>query len=114
MTICPRWTHRSNGWNRESAARGLRIMTRNPKQVTASTVLSRNYSEKAIKVLFALSGNRCAEPGCFNTIIISATGYSHEIVVGQIAHIYPAGDNGPPCNASVATDAGLSSNSAPS
>jgi hypothetical protein len=53
------------------------------------------YSEKTLKILFALSGNQCAHPECANSIIEPKTDYSEALVVGHIAHIYAASDNGP-------------------
>ncbi len=29
----------------------------------------RHYTQRTLKVLFALSGNQCAEPSCTNTLI---------------------------------------------
>ena len=56
---------------------------------------TRNYSQQTIKILFALCGNRCAEPSCTNPIIAPQTDYSLETVLGQISHIYAAADDGP-------------------
>lgn len=55
----------------------------------------RTYSPQTIKILFALSGNRCAAPGCTAPIIKGATKDSDAIVVGQICHIYALSDEGP-------------------
>jgi hypothetical protein len=55
----------------------------------------RSYSSKTLKVLFGLSGNKCAVPGCNNPIIKGGTDLSDELVVGQICHIYAASDDGP-------------------
>jgi len=55
----------------------------------------RKYSVKTIKVLFALSGNQCAEPTCTQAIIKSATTEADDLVVGQIAHIYALSVDGP-------------------
>ncbi|MER8639190.1 HNH endonuclease signature motif containing protein [Mesorhizobium sp. M1365] len=63
--------------------------------VASSKTLKRKYSGKTLKVLFALSGNKCARPGCNNPIIKAATGQSMELVVGQIAHIIALSDEGP-------------------
>lgn len=57
--------------------------------------LRRNYSRKTIKVLFALSGNQCAEPSCSAPIIQSQSADSDVLVVGQIAHIYALNVDGP-------------------
>jgi len=60
-----------------------------------ATKVKRSYAIKTIKVLFGFCGNRCAEPSCTQRIIKEGTDYSHDLVVGQIAHIYAAADNGP-------------------
>jgi hypothetical protein len=56
---------------------------------------ARNYSPKTLKILFALSGNKCAHPGCKVPIITNATLDSTDLVVGQISHIYAHSDKGP-------------------
>ena len=56
---------------------------------------TRNYSAKTIKVLFALSGNRCAVPDCPNPIIKAGTQFSEEVVLGEICHIYAVSEDGP-------------------
>jgi Uncharacterised protein conserved in bacteria (DUF2326) len=65
------------------------------KVPTAKTPAKRSYSFKTLKVLFGLSGNKCAVPGCNNPIIKAGTDLSGELVVGQICHIYAASDDGP-------------------
>lgn len=57
--------------------------------------LRRSYSDKTLKILFALSGNQCARPGCGNCIIERATEFSGPLVVGQIAHIIAVSEDGP-------------------
>ena len=57
--------------------------------------MSRSYSEKTLKILFALSGDQCAHPDCTEAIIQPGTEQSDALVVGQIAHIYAVKDNGP-------------------
>ena len=57
---------------------------------------ARNYSAKTLKILFALSGNRCAHPKCNEPVIANATLDSTDLVVGQISHIYALrSDKGP-------------------
>ena len=56
---------------------------------------TRNYSQKTLKILFALSGNQCAEPGCTEPIIALSTNASPALVVGQIAHIFAISEDGP-------------------
>lgn len=55
----------------------------------------RNYSPKTLKVLFALSGNQCAYPGCKNPVIIPPTEESDSLVLNQICHIYALKEDGP-------------------
>jgi hypothetical protein len=57
--------------------------------------VKRRYSAKTLKILFARSGNRCAEPGCKQALVVPGTSNSCEAVVGQIAHIYAVSKKGP-------------------
>ena len=59
------------------------------------TKLTRQYSPKTLKVLFALSGNQCAHPQCTNLVIESATEQSDDLVSAQICHIYAINTRGP-------------------
>jgi hypothetical protein len=65
------------------------------KAAAAASSAKRAYSHKTLKVLFGLSGNKCAMPSCGNPIIMSGTQLSGELVLGQICHIYAASDDGP-------------------
>jgi len=60
-----------------------------------STLLPRNYLPRDIKLLFALSQNRCAFPGCDNPIVADATDADEAAVVGHIAHIVASSVRGP-------------------
>jgi len=55
----------------------------------------RTYPSTTLKVLFALSGNRCAFPGCNNTLIEPATEKSDALVTAHICHIYAISADGP-------------------
>jgi len=57
--------------------------------------LKRKYTQRTLKVLFALSGNQCAHPDCTNTLIEPATEHSNDHVAAQICHIYAISDDGP-------------------
>lgn len=57
--------------------------------------LRRNYSQKTLKVLFALSGNQCAHPECKNPVIVPETEESDTLVLSQICHIYALNEDGP-------------------
>ena len=59
------------------------------------TKLKRNYSQKTLKALFALSGNQCAHPECKNPVIVPATEESDALVLNQICHIYALNEDGP-------------------
>jgi hypothetical protein len=56
---------------------------------------SRRYSDKTLKILFAMSMNECAHPSCTQPVIQPKSEASDVAVIGQIAHIYAASDNGP-------------------
>lgn len=70
-------------------------MNMNAVEASKSVQFKRNYTEKTLKILFTMSGNRCAEPTCNNPIVKSSTELSSAILVGQIAHIYALSDDGP-------------------
>ena len=55
----------------------------------------RNYSKRTLKILFALSGNQCAFPGCTNYIVEPATEQSDAAVIVQQSHIYAISNAGP-------------------
>lgn len=57
--------------------------------------LKRTYSQKTLKVLFALSGNQCAHPDCTNTLIEPTTEQSDAHVSAHICHIYAISTDGP-------------------
>ena len=59
------------------------------------TKRKRKYSQKTIKILFALSGNQCAHPGCKNPIVVPPTRQSSAIIGSQICHIYALAEDGP-------------------
>ncbi|GIL41222.1 hypothetical protein [Roseiterribacter gracilis] len=55
----------------------------------------RGYSQRTLKVLWGLSGNRCAHPECEQCLVADATEGSEQLVVGEIAHIYAISEDGP-------------------
>jgi hypothetical protein len=63
----------------------------------------RSYTQQTLKILFALSRNRCAAPGCTEPVIASPTDSSPALVVGQIAHIYAISEDGPRGRAGLTT-----------
>lgn len=56
---------------------------------------TRNYSNPTLKILWALSGNRCAFPGCDQALVVAATPDDGAFPVGEISHIVAASDDGP-------------------
>lgn len=58
-------------------------------------VATRSYTDKTLKVLFALSGNQCAEPSCTQPVILPPKGGAGFMVLGRIAHIYAFSERGP-------------------
>jgi hypothetical protein len=56
---------------------------------------ARSYSQKTLKTLFTLSGNKCAEETCTERVIRPARAGADVHVVGEIAHIYASSDTGP-------------------
>lgn len=60
-----------------------------------ATHMSSGPSLKTLKILFALSGNRCAAPGCENPIVAAATPFDEAAVIGHIAHIVARSSDGP-------------------
>ncbi|NOT72598.1 MAG: hypothetical protein HOP09_15370 [Hyphomicrobium sp.] len=61
----------------------------------------RPIPERVIKIIFALSGNRCAHPNCNQTLIEEASEQSAPAVVGEMCHIYASSDKGPRGNPSM-------------
>ena len=56
----------------------------------------KKISETTIKILWAKSGNRCAFPGCSQTLVEEATTLDGSQVVGEMAHIVAhSNDDGP-------------------
>jgi hypothetical protein len=59
---------------------------------------TRDYTDRTLKLLFGLSGNRCAYPGCKNRLIEHATLFDPEVVVAEVCHIYGIKSTSPrPC-----------------
>jgi hypothetical protein len=74
---------------------GMTTKASTSKALAPTKPLKRNYTEKTLKILFALSGNRCARPDCNEAIIAGGTSFSTPLVVGQIAHILALNEDGP-------------------
>lgn len=56
---------------------------------------SRDYSKQTLKILFALSGNKCAHPDCQQELVEPATKDSGAVPTGEICHIYALAEDGP-------------------
>lgn len=52
---------------------------------------ARNYKPSDIKRLFAFSGNQCAEPSCYKSMIAE----DGKVVIGEVCHIAAASKDGP-------------------
>lgn len=64
----------------------------------------RSYSQKTLKILFALSRNECTHPDCNQRIVESPTDLSGSLVVGEISHIYAASNDGPRGNSKMSEE----------
>lgn len=65
------------------------------QQSRETKVTTRSYTDKTLKVLFALSGNQCAEPNCIQRVILPPKEGAEFLVLGKIAHIYAFSERGP-------------------
>lgn len=70
-------------------------MTKQTTKNKKTKPASRTYSSRTIKILFATCMNECAHPDCSTPIIQPRTPFSEAAVIGHIAHIYAASDDGP-------------------
>lgn len=55
----------------------------------------RKYTERTLKILFALSGNRCPYPNCPHALVEDGSFDSLAALAGQISHIHSASNKGP-------------------
>ena len=55
----------------------------------------RQVSARTQKILYALSGNRCAYPQCLTPLVHTTTNANADAQIGEICHIYSASPNGP-------------------
>jgi hypothetical protein len=77
-----------------------------PKSPAKKGGKSRSYSDKTLKLLFALCRNQCAHPECTQSVIQALTAHSSDQVIGEICHIYAHSGKGPRGNPAM-TDAQL-------
>lgn len=57
--------------------------------------MARSYTERTIKILFGLSGNRCAFPMCRTPLIDVRNADPDPVVLGEMCHIIASSSNGP-------------------
>ena len=57
--------------------------------------MRRDISEKETKILFALSGNLCAFPGCTERLVYQDDGDENAVVLALVAHIVGNSRRGP-------------------
>jgi hypothetical protein len=56
---------------------------------------SRSYSDRTLKLLWGRAAGRCAMPECRVELFAEATDYDPIVVIGEIAHVAGAADDGP-------------------
>jgi hypothetical protein len=56
---------------------------------------SRNYGDRTLKLLWGRAAGRCAMPECRVELFAEATDYDPIVVIGEIAHVAAAADDGP-------------------
>src|SRR5260370_41735768 len=56
---------------------------------------SRSYSNRTLKLLWGRAAGRCAMPECRVQLFAEATDYDPIVVIGEIAHVAAAADDGP-------------------
>ena len=59
------------------------------------TGASRNYSDLTLKLLWGRAAGRCAMPTCRMQLTADATDYDPVVVIGDMAHVAGASDDGP-------------------
>jgi hypothetical protein len=64
-----------------------------PARIKAKT--SRSYSDRTLKLLWGRAAGRCAMPECRVELFAEATDHDPVVVIGEIAHVAAAADDGP-------------------
>jgi SMODS-associated and fused to various effectors sensor domain len=59
------------------------------------TTAKRHYTDRTLKLLWGRSAGRCAVPECRVELFAEATDYDPIVVIGDIAHVNAAADDGP-------------------
>jgi hypothetical protein len=57
--------------------------------------MARSYTDRTLKILWALSQGKCAHPNCDQACVVPSADGNDFVVVGQISHIYAYGKDGP-------------------
>lgn len=57
--------------------------------------ISRNYSDRTLKLLWGRAAGHCAMPDCRVELFAEATDYDPVVVIGDMAHLAGASDDGP-------------------
>lgn len=65
------------------------------KQAKQKSMFSRSYTDRDLKLLFGLSGMKCALPTCRKECHVPGQAGNKAVIVGQIAHIVAFSDDGP-------------------
>lgn len=55
----------------------------------------RSYSDRTLKLLWGRAAGRCAMPECRIELFAEATEYDPIVVIGEVAHVAGAADDGP-------------------
>jgi hypothetical protein len=64
---------------------------------------SRSYTDRTLKLLWGRAAGRCAMPECRVELFADATRYDPIVVIGEIAHVAAAADDGPRAVSELAT-----------
>jgi len=64
---------------------------------------SRNYSARTLKILWGRAAGRCAVPTCRVELLVDETDYDPIVVIGDIAHMAAASDDGPRADETLST-----------
>src|SRR5262245_3304922 len=64
---------------------------------------SRSYSDRTLKLLWGRAAGRCAMPECRVELYAEATDYDPIVVIGEIAHVAAAADDGPRATSELGT-----------
>ena len=62
---------------------------------------ARKYSERTLKILWGRAAGRCAVPECRVDLLVEETDFDPVVVIGEIAHIAAASEQGPRADAAL-------------